>query len=53
MAARSTQNARAKRLYTLKQPQLKKKNKKERRTVPFCFMVEDKMKKMKNCYLHY
>ena len=28
------------------------KNKKERgRTVPFRYMVEDKMKKMKNCYL--
>ena len=29
-----------------------RKNKKERRrAVPFRYMVEDKMKKMKNCYL--
>ena len=33
------------------QVQIKCKNKTERSPAPFRYMVEDKMKKMKNCYL--
>ena len=29
------------------------KSKEKRRTASLCYMVEDKMKKMKNCYLQY
>lgn len=47
----TTQSPREQEIYAAQDFFSRKNEKERRRAVPFRYMVEDKMKKMKNCYL--